>query len=325
MNTETRKVDPGLEFVWSQHRIYSATAKKEKAIFERWRLLVFIFTVLAAFFAVTAHNITIPGVEWLSKVTGAVSALFAGLAAYAGSEILTDDREKNWIKARSASEAFKSQAYQYILRAGIYNTDDLKSAVFPKVEEMLKTSSEIKTITLTQEELKENLPPEDYSFDNYINERIKNQIYNYYFLKARKYDKISRTVKGMTLVLGFISVIIGTVGALGLTGQLSVWIAFISTFTGSAAAFVAAGHYNQIVLSYQATGNKLMMLVARWSMTEDTDENGRKDLVVQCESILNMENGAWMAEMFEKSSLKSGDHQETESKPEEAETEEENK
>lgn len=299
--TEKTKNDPALEFVWAQYRIYAMTSSRHKSIISRWRYLVFIFTILGAFFAVLAQNMSSLNYEMISKVIGGLSALSVGLAAYAGSVILTDEREKNWIRARSAAEAFKSQVYQYLLKVRPYDEADRGNQLFLKAEELLKSTSDISTIPMEQAKLIDKLPTADYNIDQYIEERVRQQIYQYYFPKAKRYDHITRLIKGITLVLGFISVVLGTLGSLGYAEYSSVWIAFISSFTGSAAAYMASNHYHQLVVSYQATSKRLMMFLARWSLLEGDDVEQQKEMVLECESILAMENGAWMTELSEKS------------------------
>jgi len=103
--------------------------------------------------------------------------------------------------------------------------------------------------------------------------------------------------KNKGLFLGVLAVILG---ALGATGWTAGWIAVISTITASVAAYAYAGRYQYLIISYQATGDKLERLRALWKAKgkTDADKDERNKFIIECEEVISIENSAWMAELI---------------------------
>ncbi len=109
--------------------------------------------------------------------------------------------------------------------------------------------------------------------------------------------------KKIGLVLGIIAVILG---ALGSTGWTAGWVAVISTIISSVAAYAYANRYQYLIVSYQATGNRLEILKTRWEISgkTDADTEERNQFICDCEGAISIENSAWMAELTHKPSQK---------------------
>ncbi|MCB0429350.1 MAG: DUF4231 domain-containing protein [Flavobacteriales bacterium] len=294
-DTSTQKKDHALEFAWVQYRTFAGTARDIKSTIDKWRKRVFIFTLAGALFAVLGQNASTFGLEPVSRALSALSGLLLSLAAYAGAQVLTDEREKTWIRTRAAAESFKSEAYLYLFKAGPYAGGNARETLFTRVEELLNTTSDIQTIPADADATKDM--PEGLTFEGYIEKRCTGQVNGYYLPKAKSYDLINKRAKNLSFAMGFVSIVLGSAGAFSMEEYTTVWVAFIASLTASVAAYVSANRYQYLVVSYQSTAKKLLMLTARFSRYEQPTGEQQGTFVAECESLLSLENGAWLAEL----------------------------
>ena len=86
--------------------------------------------------------------------------------------------------------------------------------------------------------------------------------------------------------------------ALGATGWTAGWVAFFTTITASIAAYAYASRYQYLIISYQATANRLELFRTRWQASgmTDSDVEQRNRFILDCEEAISIENSAWIAE-----------------------------
>lgn len=289
--------DPTLEFVWSQYRAWDATSSKLKKELTRWRIAVFSLTALGAFTAILGQNAAILDWENMSKGLGWLSAAAVGIAGYASSKILTADKEKKWIQARSAAETCKSEAYKYILKVPPYSTKEDDITLFNKLENLTRTLYSIPLTTITKEEEVKDIPSSNYSFRQYLSERIHDQARNYYRIKADRYRTLVKRGNNWGIILAIAGFLLGSLSASGETNHFSAWVAFISTLSASLASFISANRYQYLAMSFQLMYNQLMILWAKGSRIAADDMEAQKSFVINAEGILSRENEAWIAEL----------------------------
>lgn len=289
--------DPTLEFVWSQYRAWDATSSKLKKELTRWRIAVFSLTALGAFTAILGQNAAILDWENMSKGLGWLSAAAVGIAGYASSKILTADKEKKWIQARSAAETCKSEAYKYILKVPPYSTKEDDITLFNKLENLTRTLYNIPLTTITKEEEVKDIPSSNYSFRQYLSERIHDQARNYYRIKADRYRTLVKRGNNWGIILAIAGFLLGSLSASGETNHFSAWVAFISTLSASLASFISANRYQYLAMSFQLMYNQLMILWAKGSRIAADDMETQKSFVINAEGILSRENEAWIAEL----------------------------
>lgn len=289
--------DPTLEFVWSQYRAWDATSSKLKKELTRWRIAVFSLTALGAFTAILGQNAAILDWENMSKGLGWLSAAAVGIAGYASSKILTADKEKKWIQARSAAETCKSEAYKYILKVPPYSTKEDDITLFNKLENLTRTLYNIPLTTITKEEEVKDIPSSNYSFRQYLSERIHDQARNYYRIKADRYRTLVKRGNNWGIILAIAGFLLGSLSASGETNHFSAWVAFISTLSASLASFISANRYQYLAMSFQLMYNQLMILWAKGSRIAADDMEAQKSFVINAEGILSRENEAWIAEL----------------------------
>jgi len=180
-----------------------------------------------------------------------------------------------------------------------YDADGKPEILIQKTEELLEDVGNLPTEPISDQDKQKDLPTGDWTVEKYIHERVDDPIFNFYRPRANELKHKMERNKNTGLGLGIIAVILGAFGA---TGWTAGWIAVISTITVSVGAYAYAGRYQYLIISYQATANKLERLRALWEAKGKTEANieERNKFIIECEEVISIENSAWMAEMVKK-------------------------
>jgi len=140
------------------------------------------------------------------------------------------------------------------------------------------------------------VPTETMSVDEYVSTRLKSQIdpeSGYYWRAARENEVSTSRFRGWALTLGLVSTILGGFGTFGVT-SIAIWVAVLTTVSGSLAAYFQAGRFEYLVLSYGATAHRLTNLLDVWKANPDPQL--ASSFVLSCEEAISVENQGWMAE-----------------------------
>lgn len=296
MSAPTNAWKSALEHVWGQYRVWGATARAYKTRLSRWRRIVLALGLAGGVVGVLSSQQWIPwGGLWppLPKALGAASALLLGLAAYFSKEILSPADEGRWIRARAAAEAFKREAYLLLARVPPY---DGAVVTLERADEITRAVEGLRYERLSAEQKKESLPGTPLSVGDYIRVRVSEQVEKFYEPGAEKNWAVARKVKAVTVVLGALSIVQGALGFLWV--GVPAFAAVVTTLSASLAAYLYAGRYQYLAVSYLATAQKLGGLRAAWEVSGRTDADAaeRNKFILDCEAVIAAESGAWMAE-----------------------------
>ncbi len=301
---EIMNKNPALAYAWGKYREYALTSRKRKAQLSSWRYRILLFGIAGAVLG-TLCQVSIGWInndvslKWVPLVLGWSSAIAIGLATYFGSEILNPYQEQRWIRSRSMAEALKTEIYLFLTNTPPYDADGKPEILIQMTEELLEDVGDLPTEPISDQDKQKDLPAGDWTVGKYIHERVDDQIFNFYRPRANELKHKMERNKNTGLGLGIIAVILGAFGA---TGWTAGWIAVISTITVSVAAYAYAGRYQYLIISYQATANKLERLRALWEAKGKTEANIEEcnKFIIECEEVISIENSAWMAEMVKK-------------------------
>lgn len=285
-----------LEHIWGQYRVWAATARAYRAKLSRWRRVVLALGIAGGVVGVLSSQQWIPwGGLWppLPKALGAAGGILLGLAAYFSKEILSPDGEGRWIRARAAAEAFKREAYLLLARAPPY---DGAVVTLERADEITKAVEGVKYGRLGAEQKRESMPDAPLTVDDYIRVRVKEQLENFYGPAAEKNWAVAQKVKTVTTALGALALALGFLGFLWV--GIPAFAAVVTTVSASLAAYLYAGRYQYLAVSYLATAQKLEGMRAAWEVSGKTDADTaeRNRFILDCESVIAAESGAWMAE-----------------------------
>lgn len=290
-----------LSHAWGKYRVYAATSRKRKAQLTTWRLCVLTLGIGGAISAVLCQQSRGwelgSGFSWLPTALGLLSAIALGLAAFFGKEVVSPDQERVWIRSRSIAEALKGQIYLFLTNAPPYNTPDKNKSLLAETEKLLDKGKDLQTEQPTEDQKRERLPTGSLTVQAYIEDRVNDQIEGFYRPRARELAQKMARIKRFGFWLGLLAVVLAALGSI--TNWTAGWVAVITTITASIAAYAYAGRYQYLIISYQATADKLELERTRWDTSGKTDADAeeRNQFILDCEEVISIENSAWMAEV----------------------------
>jgi len=285
-----------LDFCWDQYCGYAAAAREQKASQKKWQMIVLYLTIFGAAFGVLSQNLA--GYEILSKVIGIVSGITIGLSAYFSKEFIKSEKVRLGVQARSAAEAFKAEAYLYATGTYPYNTPNASKDLKKRVEELEKKITGFTPKHLSDSK-KKSKPPHPMPIKDYIKNRVKEQIRNYYIPMANRNERYADRWNRVRWVLGVAAVVLGVFSGAGFSGYIGGWVAVIGAAITAVAAHLSAGRYNYLVLSYRATAQRLKIILSEWGDKIINDQ----ELVRKCEDTISIENKVWLAEWSKEKEL----------------------
>jgi hypothetical protein len=294
-----------LKYIWSQYRTWALTSRAYKAEVSNWRNTVLILSIAGAICGTLCQqsrgwNLN-ESWTWFPGLFGILSAAALGLAAYFTREALSPDPEGRAVRARSAAEAFKSEAYLLAANAPPYNTATTVDEVRARTDKVRTATENLSYKTITAEQELKGMPSAPLSVKDYIEQRVDEQLHRYYIPQALQNEKKVARGRRLSLILGALAVVLGVLGTTRY-GWLAGWVAVISTITAAIAARQYAGRYQFLIVSYQATAERLKWLKTQWEISRktDADVDERNKFITACEETISIENSAWMAEWTKK-------------------------
>ena len=297
MSAPTDPRQSALEYIWGQYRVWAATSRAYKEKLSRWRRLVLALGLAGAVVGVLGGQQWVPWDRlWppLPKALGVASGLLLALAAYFSKEILDLDGEARWIRTRAAAEAFKREAYLLLARVPPY--DGAISLAHLGDATGVKAVDDLEYERLTPEQKRERMPSGPLTVDDYIRVRVEDQVNNFYEPSAEENRAVARKIRAVTRALGVLAIILGGLGFL--RPGIPAFAAVVTTVSTALAAYLYAGRYQYLAVSYMATARKLEGLRAAWQVSgkADADAAERNQFILDCETVFAAENGGWMAE-----------------------------
>ena len=300
MNNPTSSWTPeqakALEFAWGEYRAWAATSRQKKAEIFSWKFWVLVLTVVGALLATVSKQIAgfSDPAAW---AIGIVGGGLVALATYFGREILSPEQERIWIRARSMAEALKSEIFLFRAGATPYEGPEPGDKLMEQVRKHLGAETNIQPVTLTAEEQRKDIPEGSLSVEEYIKERVDNQIDDFYRPRIQQYDQLMKHWRNVNLSLGAVATVLGVLGK-----WTGAWVAVITTITTSVAAYLYANRYQYLIISYQATARQLKDLKYDWIVmgAPEQDAEKRNKFLKDCEEAISIENSAWMAKLTEK-------------------------
>lgn len=289
-----------LAYMWGQYRTFALTAGHCKYELISWRWRVLVLGIGGALLGALCQEFIQLGFKtktdwsWLPAALGWLSAVCLGLATLFGKELVSTERERRWIRARSLAEALKKEVFLFRTATPPYEGGDRAGRLLERSDELLKGATDLVPDPISEQEKSRGLPELRLNLEDYLAERIDDQINNFYRIRVAELSAKLKRNKSVGLVLGILAVVLGAFGATGLTAG---WVAVISTITASLAAYAYAGRYHYLIVSYQATANRLERLRAMFQIICQKDTEACHRFVRTCEDAISIENSGWMSEM----------------------------
>lgn len=286
------------EWAWERQSVWSQTADALKAGPERARQGRLVLTVGGAVLALAGTQL-----EPVNRAAG-VGLAIAAAVVIAGAALLAPrdglERVRDWTRARSVSEALKTEVHLYLTGVGDYAGDDRDARLSAEVDRLENEAGPRLQATAAGMRPKERrLPPVD-GLASYLTERVLgSQVERYYRPQAKSMRDRARAFGALRVVL--------TLAAAALAASTTVspnagaWAGVATTAAGAVAAHAAASRYELLWIEYSCTAGELARLADR-----RTKPNGEPlsaaELVEACENVISVQNQAWMAKWGEETS-----------------------
>lgn len=285
------------EWAWQRQSVWSQTANHLKDGPRRLRSLRLALTVTAAALALAGSQVK--RVSLPSSVALTVTAALALAAAGLLTGRASSEQARRWTRARSVSEALKSEIYLYLSRSGnYYGAADRDRRLESEVQRLEREAGDLQRYT--RGILPNDRPlPAVHDVGSYLDIRVReSQLVGYYEPKARLMQQRLRQLKVAEVTLALAAAALAATAAI--SPDVGAWAAVVTTAGGAVAAYIAAERYEFLWIEYSRTASELRRLLDRHT-TADGRPLTDSELAAECEQVISIQNQAWMAKWGEES------------------------
>jgi hypothetical protein len=288
---------------WRDQAVWSETANHLKAELSTWRNRAAVAGVLGAFLETLAG--TLAGLDggwsWLRSLIALTGAASLAVVPYVARIKVSKDRVREWVRARSASEALKELIYRYLVGAPPFTPASSSAELIERCQSIKEKVQDLNIYAAAIE------PPKRerslvLTVDGYVKNRVNDQIDRYYRPRGREKALAAKRLHDWEFRLGLLAVVMGAlVSAAAAAGlpQLSVlasWVAVVTTASAAVTAHLAAARYDHEAIIYLGTADRLAALREKWLADANRMDPARvARFVDDCEHAISTENEAWLA------------------------------
>ena len=278
------------EAVWARQSVWSQAANRLKAGIGRARAAGLGLTIAAAILTTLATQ-----VASLSSAAGKTLALAAaaavGLAPVARTQ-LAPASVAEWTRARSVSEALKSELYTFLAGTGPYGGVDRDHQLDARTGQVLADAGDLLRHTAGVQPAVRALPAVR-DVDSYLAVRLDPQL-GWYTERAGALGAKLTRVRYAQLALSVAGVVLAAVAATLGVGAAAAWVAVVTTISAAVTAYAAASRYEFQLVEYLRTAAQLDRLRGGW-VTGGHGPAAGDAFVADCEQVVSVQNEAWMA------------------------------
>lgn len=277
-------------WVWARQAVWSRTADQLKRASQRARMARLVLTAVGSALVLMGSQLSAS-----SEAAGVVVATLggcamAGVAFLGGRRSL--DQIRQWTRARSVSEALKTQLLLFLTSAGSYSGQDRSERLDREAQRLEREAGELQRFA-SAVPVEERPLPAVRDLESYVDLRVRrSQIVGYYEPRARLMRR--RFGQFRALEIGLAVLAASLAGVAAVAPSLAAWAAVVATMGGTVAAFAAGERYELLWVEYERTASELRRLADR-----RTDPAGEPlsagELIVACEAVISVQNQGWMA------------------------------
>jgi hypothetical protein len=211
---------------------------------------------------------------------------------------LGKDSVAEWTRARSASEALKSEVFLYQSRADPYGNSNRDRELAEGTGQIL---DDVKDLNQYAAGISpdDTPPPPPLDPDGYIEHRVDKQIDGFYRPKAATGARRLRQFRALESSLVLTAAGIGAVAAFvpseSIATGVGAWVAVVTTAGAAIAAHVEANRYEYLVNAYSAQADQLEFERNSWRGESGDKRISASDFVHRCENVISVQNQKWMA------------------------------
>jgi hypothetical protein len=277
--------------------LWSSTASMLKRRVDTARWVTFAFSILGALLAAIASQLDDPTRRYFA-IAGAV---LLAVGSFVTSRFLGGFRITNWLRARTASEALKREAYKYAASVKPYD-DPLKRDAALNIEcERIERDVDDLLPSAVSSAKAGSAPRGTLSRGEYVAGRVREEIDRYYLPRANANKKIAVSLRwtefSLALAATIITATVGLAGKelFGIKFDFVVLTAVLTTIAGAVLAHIEAMRCDFLVMTYRATARRLSAEIANIGDVNTLSAERWSDFVNRCEAIISDENTSWAA------------------------------
>lgn len=293
-----------VESAWRDQAIWSETANRLKYDLTKWRNRAAFAGVLGAFFTTLAAALVELDDKWiLLRASIALSgAVILSVVPYVARTKASKDRVREWVRARSASEALKETIYRYLIGASPFGAD---SSPADLIKHTLEIKEKVRDLNIHTTSIEPQLKarPLALTIDDYVERRVNDQIDRYYRPKGGENAHAAKRLHDLEFMLGMLAVVMGALASAAVAMRLpelsglGPWVAVVTTATAAVTSHLAASRYDHQAMTYLGTADRLAGLRDEWLANPNRlDSAIVAQFVDNCEHAISTENEAWLAE-----------------------------
>jgi len=287
-------VIPAAEWAWQRQSVWSQTANNLKAGPTRLRVLRLGLTVGAAALALAGSQVK--PVSFPASVALAVTAALALAAVGLLRGRVNAEQARRWTRARSVSEALKSEVYLFLSRSGRYQAEDRERRLEAELQRLEREAGDLQRYTGGVQAKERSLPPV-HDVSSYLDVRVRqSQLREYYEPRAQLMQWRLRRLKVIEVTLALVAAALAATAAVA--PSVGAWAAVATTASGAVAAYLAAERYEFLWIEYSRTASELHRLLDRRTAADGRPLSDQ-DLAAECEQVISVQNQAWMAKWGE--------------------------
>lgn len=287
---------PPVEWAWQRQSVWSQTADNLKKGPGLQRITRLGLTVAAAALALAGSQ-----VKSASSHASLALAILAA-AALAGAALLrtkaTAEQARRWTRARSVSEALKTEVYTFLSGTGKYDhaSKERETSLEAEVQRIQNEAADLQRYTAGVQAEQRKLP-QIQDVPSYLEKRVRiSQLEKYYDPKARQLQSRLRLLKVAEVALALVAA--GLAATASVAPSVAAWAAVVTTAGGAVAAFIAAERYEYLWIEYSRTASELRRLLDRGTAADGSPLSDA-GLVAACEDVISVQNQTWMAKWGE--------------------------
>ncbi len=230
------------------------------------------------------------------------SRVLAGLAAFAAALLpvlrpaWSGRNLRDWTRARSVSEALKSEVYLWLAQVGDYRDDPHGTTLGERTDRVRGDGADLLRHRAGIASEQRALPPV-HDIASYFTVRVTGQIDTYYRPRADALQTVLTWFRVAEVALAVLGVALGAVATAVGGSSLAPFIAVVTTITTALAVHVAATRNEYQLIEFLRTADRLEQLR---SAAHTADSAQQLDaLAASAEAVISIENKGWMAKLSE--------------------------
>jgi hypothetical protein len=283
-----------LRTIWERYRAYANTSARLKGEQGGWRRVVLwasVAALLAVPFGKTFEKYHLNSVSTVLTISAAV--LFA-LIAWLNENILGDDSDQPWVKARQTAEGLKALSFRFLGGVPPFDSADAVKNALEQAQALANAGGTADAVAAPEAE--KRIPPAPLTIADYLTLRVADQI-SFYEKSATDARQANARLVRMGRLISAAVVVFGALGALLAETWREIWAPALGAASTLVTTQMAVSRRRFLVETYSLAAQKL-----RFARTAfETSQRAPSDeaaLVAAVESILASENAGWVQQML---------------------------